>query len=66
MLWNVCSVVVDFFLKRSVVLHDTLHGFKERRGVRKLMLEANLAYQMERLAHGPLFQFFLDVYKAYY
>ena len=27
-LWKVCSVVVNCHLKSSVVLHDTLHGFR--------------------------------------
>ena len=31
-LWKVCAVVVNFWLKRRVVLHDTLHRFRAGRG----------------------------------
>ena len=58
-------VVVNCCLKRSVVLHDTLHGFREGRGAGTDTLEANLAQQLAGLAQNPLFQFFLDLYKAY-
>ena len=37
-LWKVCSVVVSCRLKRSVVLHDALHGFREGRGTGKSTL----------------------------
>ena len=30
LLCKVCSVVVNFCLKRSSMLHDAFHGFKER------------------------------------
>ena len=33
-LWKVCSVAVNRFLKRSVVFHDVLHGFRDGRGDR--------------------------------
>ena len=61
MLWKVFSVVVDFRLKRSVVLHNTLHGFREGRGTGTAMLEANLVQQLVGLAHEPFFQVLLDV-----
>ena len=54
-LWNVCSVVVNCRLKRSVVLHETLHGFKEGRGMGMAMLEAKLDQQLAALTHEPLF-----------
>ena len=64
-LWKVCSVVVNCWLKSSVVLHDALHGFRERRGAGTSNLEANLAHHLVGLAHKTLFQFFLDVRKPY-
>ena len=30
--WKVCATVVNFRLKMSVMLHDTLHGFRSGRG----------------------------------
>ena len=35
-LWKVCSVAVNRCLKRSVVFHDVLHGFREGCGDRDL------------------------------
>ena len=54
-MWNVCVVVVNCRLKGIVVLHDALHGFRSGRGVKAVMLEANLAQQLTGLAHKPLF-----------
>ena len=51
MLWKVCSVVVNFRLKRSVVLHDTLHGFREGRAMETAMLEANMEQHLAGLVH---------------
>ena len=65
MLHKVFSVVVNCRLKRSAVIHDALHGFKEGRGVGTAALEANLAQQMVGITHKPLFQVLLDVQKSY-
>ena len=62
-LWKVCSVVVNCWLKSSVVLHHALHGFIEGRGTANM--EANLAHQLAGFAHDTLFQVFLDVRKSY-
>ena len=63
--WKVCATVVDCRLKRSVTLHDALHGFRTGRGMRKATLEAKLVQQLTGIAHTPLFQVFLDVWKAH-
>ena len=36
--WKVCTAVVHCRLKRNVVLHDALHGFKEGQGMGKANL----------------------------
>ena len=59
------SVVVNCWLKISVVLHDALHGFREGRGAGTATLEANMSQQLAGLAYEPLFQVFLDVSKSY-
>ena len=64
-LWKVRSVVVNCCLKRSVMFHGTLHGFRERLGTGTATLEAKIAHQLNGIEHEPLFQFFLDVLKAY-
>ena len=62
---KVCSVVVNFRLKRSVVFHDALHGFREGQGIGTATLDAKLEQQLAGIAHEPLFQLLLDVCKAY-
>ena len=64
-MWKVCAAVVNCHLKRSVELNDTLHKFREGRGKGTANLEAKLTQQLVGIAHKPIFQFFLDVYKAY-
>ena len=63
-LWKLCSGVVTFRMKRSVMLHDALRGFREGRWVGTSMMEANLEHHMEGLVHNPLFQVSLDVKKS--
>ena len=62
-LWKVCAVVVNFQLKRSVVIHDALHGFRTGRGTGAI--EAKLAQQLAGITHEPIFRVFLYVRKAY-
>ena len=55
LVWKVCAAVLNYRLKRSVILHDVLHGFREGRGTGTATLEAKLAQQLAGLAHEPLF-----------
>ena len=64
--WKVCVTVVNCQLKRSVILYDALHGFKEGMGKQSATLEAYLAQQLAGIAHEPLFRIFLDVHQEYY
>ena len=61
-----CAAVVNFCLKHSVELHDTLHEFRERQVTGTATLEAKLSQQISRLAYEPIFQDFTYVCKAYY
>ena len=63
--WKVCSAVANFRLKRGFVSHDALYRFRVGWGIGMATLEAKLAQQIEWLAHETLFQFFLDICKAY-
>ena len=65
LVWKVCRAVVTFRLKRSMSLHDMLHGFRAGRSTGTANLEANLVQQLSGISHEPLIQFFLDVCKAY-
>ena len=63
--WKVYLALANFLIKRSVILHDALHGFSAGRGAGKATLEENLAQQLAGITHEPLLQVFLDVQKAY-
>ena len=63
--WKFCATVVNFRLNRSMTLHDALHEFRAGRGMGTATLEAKLVHQLAGIFHEPLFQFFLDVRKAY-
>ena len=64
-LCKVCAVVVNCWLKRSVVLNNALRGFITGRGTGTATLEAKLAQHLTGIARKPLFRVFLDVRKAY-
>ena len=57
--------MVNCCLKQTVVLHGTLHRFRERWGTGPSTVQAKLVQQLAGLAHKPIFQLFLDVRKAY-
>ena len=61
--WKVCAVVVNFQLKRSVIMHDALHGLRAGRGTGTATLEAKLVQQLVGISHEHLFQWFLYVHK---
>ena len=46
-------------------MDHTTHGFREGQGMWAANLEAKLVQKLDRLAHNPLFQDFLDVRKVY-
>ena len=63
--WKVCATVVNFQLKKSVALHDALHGFRAGMGIRTATLEEKLSQQFAGIVHEPMFQVFLDARKTY-
>ena len=62
---KVCAALVNCWLNRCVLLHNFLHRFRRGRGTGIATLEAKLAQKLAGLAHDPLFQVFLDIYKAH-
>ena len=57
--------VINCNIKRSVTLHNALHGFRAGRGTGTATLEEKLAQKLAGIAHEPLSQVFLYVQKAY-
>ena len=55
--WKVCTAVVNFRLKRGVVLHEALKRFIEGWEKGTATLEANMAQHLSGFAQEPLYQF---------
>ena len=64
-LQKVCAGVVNCWIKSSVMLNDTIHGFRTGRGTGTATLEAKLSQNLAGLAHKLLLQVLLYVQKAY-
>ena len=61
--WKVFVVVVNFRLKRSVTLHDTLCGFRSGIGMGTATLEAKSAQKLTGISHESMLQVLLNVRK---
>ena len=64
-IWNVCMLIVNSWLRISIVLHDALHGFQKGRGTGTAIVEAKMEQNIAGIVHEPLFQVFIDFWKAY-
>ena len=64
-IWKVYGTIVNCRLQSSIVLHDLLHGFRQRRGAGTAIIESKLEQQLAGIVHEPLFQVFIDVSKTY-
>ena len=62
---KVCAAVVNFRIKQSMDLNNTLHGFRSGRGTGTATLEEKLVQQLTGIANEPLLQVSLDVQKLY-
>ena len=51
---KVCAVVINCWIKRSVVLHNALYRFRTGRGTGTAMLESKLDQQLVGLAHKTI------------
>ena len=52
-------------LRDAITLHDTLHGFRQGRGVGTATMEAKLDQQLAGIVHERIYQVISDVQKAY-
>ena len=58
-------MIVNSQLQSTIVLHDTLHGFRLGRGTGLAVMEAKVEQKLAGMVHDPLFEVFIDVQKAY-
>ena len=63
--WKVCTLIMNSRIQSAIILHNTLHGFRQGMGERTDIMEVNLEQQLAGTVHEPLFQVFIDVKKAY-
>ena len=59
------AVLVNARLQSSISLHDSLHGFRARRGTGTAIIEAKLFQQLASINQVAVFEIFLDLQKAY-
>ena len=64
-LWKVVEALIDTHLRVSLQFHDVLHGFRSGRGTGMAIMELNLAQELARVDHDPLFLVFLALRKVY-
>ena len=64
-LWKVCVVVVNCWMKSSVIIHNALYGFRAGIGTGTATLQSNLYQHLVGLSHELFFQVFLDLRNAY-
>ena len=57
--------MVNFQRKRNVTIHDELRGFRAGRGPGTSTLEEKFPQQLAGIAHEPLLQVLLDMWKVY-
>ncbi len=63
-IWKCIERVIDHRLD-SIELHDSLHGYRHKRGTSTAIIEAKLAQQLSYLELEPFYGFFLDLQKAF-
>ena len=63
-IWKVIERIIDHRLD-AFVLHDSLHGCRNKRGIGPAIIEAKLAQQLAYLELMPFYSVFLDLRKAF-
>jgi hypothetical protein len=63
--WKLISRIIDRRIRQHVEFHDTIHGFRAKRGCGTATIEAKLLQQLATIEQAALFKIFLDLRKAY-
>jgi hypothetical protein len=63
-IWKVVKRVMDHRLE-AIVLHDSLHGCRNRRGTGTAVIEAKLTQQLAHIEQSPFYGVFIDLTKAF-
>ena len=54
-------MIVNSRLQITIILHDTLHGFRKGRETGTAIVEVKLEQKLARIVHEALFQVFIEV-----
>ena len=64
-LYKLISSIINRRMANKIPFHDSIHGFRAKRGTGTAIIEAKLHMQLTQRAKKPLFMIFLDLKKAY-
>jgi hypothetical protein len=64
LVWKVTERVMDHRLE-AIVLHDSLNGCRNRRGMGTAIIEAKLTQQLAHIKQSPFYGAFVDLTKAF-
>jgi len=64
-IWKLMESILNRRIASQVEFHDTLHGFRAKRGTGTAVIEAKLIQQLAARRQVPLYEVFLDLRKAY-
>ena len=64
-IWKLITATIEHRVSSNVRYHDTLHGFRAKRGTGTAVIEAKLFQQLAIIHQVPAYKIFLDLKKAY-
>ena len=65
MIWKLVATIIDVRLTAAIPFHDSLHGFRPRRGTGTAIIEAKLFQQLATIQQVPVYEVFLALKKSY-
>jgi hypothetical protein len=54
-MWKMVSKIIDQRIRKHVVFHDAIHGFRAKRGCGTATIEAKLLQQLATVEQSALF-----------
>jgi hypothetical protein len=62
--WKIISAIIDTRINFVIEFHDSLHGFRPKRGTGTATIEARLQMQLSHVRQQTNYQIFIDMVKA--
>jgi len=64
-IWKLIASVINRRMMNSITYHDSLHGFRAKRGTGTAVWEAKIFQQLASIDRKVVFEIFIDLKKAY-